>query len=50
MSETPARSYIIDRTDEIDRLIASEIQADEGSRGIDMAADSKLDAILGNHV
>lgn len=50
MSETPARSYIIDRTDEIDRLIASEIQADEGSRGIDMAADSKLDAILGHHV
>jgi 6-pyruvoyltetrahydropterin/6-carboxytetrahydropterin synthase len=50
MSETPTRSYIIDRTDEIDKLIASEIQADEGSRGISAAADSKLNAILGNHI
>lgn len=48
VSETPARSYIIDRSDEIDKLIANEIEEDEASKSIDTAAAEKLEAILGS--
>jgi len=48
VSETPTRSYIIDRSDEIDKLNASARQAEEASQSIDTTADEVLDAILGN--
>jgi 6-pyruvoyltetrahydropterin/6-carboxytetrahydropterin synthase len=39
VSETPNRSYIIDRSDEIDKLNASARQAEEASQSIDTTAD-----------
>ena len=49
VSETPTRSYIIDRSDEIDKLNASDKEAQEASRSIDNTADEILDAILGSN-
>lgn len=46
MSETPTRSYIIDRSDEIDKLTESAKNADEAMKSIDTTADEILDAIL----
>lgn len=48
MSETPTRSYIIDVSDEIDKMIAREIQADRDAGSISEAAEKKLDEILGS--
>lgn len=48
VSETPTRSYIIDRSDEIDKLNANEREAEEAAKSIDNTADEILDAILGS--
>lgn len=50
MSETPTRSYIIDRSNEIDKLIASELYADACAKSIDISAEKKLDSILGSNI
>jgi len=50
MSETPTRSYIIDRSNEIEKLIASELYAGECAKSIDISAENKLDSILGSNI
>lgn len=47
MSETPARSYIIDLTDEIDERVRNEERAEAAAETINAAAEEKLSAILG---
>ncbi|MFT3951456.1 MAG: 6-carboxytetrahydropterin synthase [Oscillospiraceae bacterium] len=47
LAETPTRSYIIDRTDEIDTLIAEELAMVADDASLDASAEKKLDAILG---
>lgn len=50
MSETPTRSYIIDRSNEIEKLIASGLYAGECAKSIDISAENKLDSILGSNI
>ena len=47
VSETPTRSYIIDRSDEIDKMNENEKRTQETAISIDNTADEILDAILG---
>ena len=48
VSETPARAYIIDCSDEIEKMLSKEIEASEVSESIGGTADEVLDAILGS--
>lgn len=47
VSETPARAYIIDCSDEIGKMLNKKIETAEVSESIDSTADEVLDAILG---
>lgn len=48
VSETPSRSYIIDRSDELEKLIESEIKPDTAEDSVENAAEEKIEEILGN--
>ena len=47
MSETPARSYIIDLSDEVERMIARGTELADSQRRLDASVDRLLDSILG---
>ena len=46
MSETPSRSYIIDRADEIEKIIKGEMLADNSNLKIDSEAEKIANKIL----
>ena len=48
VSETPSRSYIIDRSDELEKLIESEIKPETAENSVENAAEEKIEEILGN--
>jgi 6-pyruvoyltetrahydropterin/6-carboxytetrahydropterin synthase len=49
ISETPSRSYIIDLTDDIDRIIENDTKKSQSISDLDARADEILDSLLGDN-
>lgn len=48
ISETPSRSYIIDLTDDIDRIIENDTKISQSENNLDARADEILNSLLGD--